>query len=456
MHLLVGALVGAALGVVGTIVAAKLADRPITWRSCLAGAVGGAVGGIVTAASLGTAAPGAIALGRAVLAFGAGGSASGLVQALAQNLLGHRSLARGLLSNTLGGLVGGVVAGLTLGIAAPMAGDLGPPLVSQAWLGSFAGLPAGAAGGATQAVVENAQSGRPLGNGVRDAALDGALTAGIAGGGGGAILGGVAMARSVPAADATPVETPGADAPTPERPPENGIAQALDPTQERGAPDESIAVTPRNGARAPAQRPAPGSLEIDPESPRQLDRRYTTSTVLGEGSYKVTYALRGSRYVLSTLEGPYGRDLSVTQGAAMLNGEVSMLRTLADHGVPTMKVVDMGVFDGHPALVAERYVSGSRAPDFRTTGYRYLNETSLADLDLIKNTLVSQGLAVRDLQFLISRDGHLAVVDPLRVYEGSSEDDVNFYLIRDGADWYVVRRFAERAIAERAATPRRR
>jgi hypothetical protein len=263
MHLLVGALVGGAIGLVGAVVASKIAGRPVTWRACLAGALGGAVGGLATAASLGTATPQGIALGQAIFAFGAGGAAGGLTQGLAQNGLAGRPLGRGLLASTVGGLAGGAVAGLTFGLAAPALSELAPSIfsgaaaetpvvvraaVTQTVAGVALGAPAGATGGAVEQATSNLEDGRPLGTGVARAASQGLEVGSLMGGAGGA-LGGVLLGVEGPPVPETPSSSSSA--------PRDGIAQALDPNEERGSAEpetEPPSRSPVTDARAAIER----------------------------------------------------------------------------------------------------------------------------------------------------------------------------------------------------------
>jgi hypothetical protein len=58
-----------------------------------------------------------------------------------------------------------------------------------------------------------------------------------------------------------------------------------------------------------------------------------------------------------------------------------------------------------------------------------LNERSVADLTRIKSTMETNKVKIDDLQFLIGKDGSVAIADPLKVTVGESPSANNKRMI---------------------------
>jgi filamentous hemagglutinin len=93
-----------------------------------------------------------------------------------------------------------------------------------------------------------------------------------------------------------------------------------------------------------------------------------------------------------------------------VNAERGKLARLRQNGIPTVET-----FPSRPGtIVYQKYAAGSKDPDFG----QYLNQRSLGDLNRIENQFRRNGVAVRDLQFLVGPNGRLVVNDPGRVHVG--------------------------------------
>ncbi|MGE0712637.1 MAG: hypothetical protein AB7N76_03435 [Planctomycetota bacterium] len=110
MHILAGALAGAAFAVVAVAVVALVTRKPTTAKALLLAALGGAVAGAVTTATLGASSGVAVGLGKEVAAFAMGGAAGGGSERLADNALEGRPLTDHLATSTAVGAGVGLVS----------------------------------------------------------------------------------------------------------------------------------------------------------------------------------------------------------------------------------------------------------------------------------------------------------------------------------------------------------
>lgn len=110
MHVLIGALVGAAFAVVVTVGMSLLAGKKPRWKHVALAALGGAVAGAVASATLGAGGLAATTLGRQAVGFGLGGAAGGASERVAENALEGRPLHQGVGRATVVGGASGVVS----------------------------------------------------------------------------------------------------------------------------------------------------------------------------------------------------------------------------------------------------------------------------------------------------------------------------------------------------------
>jgi len=166
-----------------------------------------------------------------------------------------------------------------------------------------------------------------------------------------------------------------------------------------------------SSARSAARRAG----ELEAEVASLADLHFALGDELGAGSDKTTYAVKDDpSLAISVVNRRPGKTLQ--EEFSVLAKESSQLRILSDAGVPVVDTVGYGIQDGHAAVITKRYATAMKAPDFEDSGYRFLNETSVRDLEQIRDTLASNKIIVRDLQFLVASDGHVVVADPLRIF----------------------------------------
>jgi len=112
--------------------------------------------------------------------------------------------------------------------------------------------------------------------------------------------------------------------------------------------------------------------------------------------------------------------------------EAEGLQLLASKGLPTVKFFGETEVSGQPALILE-YIDGASSKDItdnsknpiaKQNAIELLNESSIRDLEAIRDSLIRQNLNVTDLQFMIRKDGRVFINDPMGVQPGSpySED----------------------------------
>lgn len=138
IHVLIGAAVGAVIGIAATVVAATITHRPITWKRLLAAGLGGALGGAVTAATFGAAGPLAATGTRFLTATAIGGSVSGGSEQVANNALAHQPLARNVVRSAAIAGATGVVFGQAERVLAPVVVRAAPGLTQLSEKGGAA------------------------------------------------------------------------------------------------------------------------------------------------------------------------------------------------------------------------------------------------------------------------------------------------------------------------------
>jgi Pretoxin HINT domain len=148
--------------------------------------------------------------------------------------------------------------------------------------------------------------------------------------------------------------------------------------------------------------------------------------LVGEGGNKKVYAY-GEGKVIGILKD--GKPLSA------LEKEIGYLHDLEKLGLPTVKgeIIDVG---GKPGIIYDRYALGSKDLVKTVNGRPtivgdspLLNAASAADLKAIRQTLVSGKTKIDDLQFLIGKDGHVVIADPLGVFPGQAPSRANLQTI---------------------------
>lgn len=116
MHILIGALVGAAFAVAVTVGMSLVTGRKPNWKHVALAALGGAVSGAIASATLGAGGLATATLGRQAVGFGVGGAVGGASERVAENALEGRHLEDGVVEATaIGGASGLVSLGVTRG-----------------------------------------------------------------------------------------------------------------------------------------------------------------------------------------------------------------------------------------------------------------------------------------------------------------------------------------------------
>ncbi|UTV41925.1 DUF4781 domain-containing protein (plasmid) [Ensifer adhaerens] len=132
---------------------------------------------------------------------------------------------------------------------------------------------------------------------------------------------------------------------------------------------------------------------------------------LGGGDFKTAFAF-GDKAVLVI------RESAITTISGFK--ELAMLNQLDEAGLPVARPLGLIRVGGHPALVVDRYIAGSKDMLDRTgdvvVDSSRMNENSLLSLLQIKLTMQMRRIDVRDLQFLMKDDGSFVIADPLAVH----------------------------------------
>jgi hypothetical protein len=150
----------------------------------------------------------------------------------------------------------------------------------------------------------------------------------------------------------------------------------------------------------------------------QLSDRYKIAEKLGSGAFKDVYAVEGHPELAL---GIFERNQNGAWGNKdnLLQEEKDMLDKIAAVGVPTATILEINTYDGKKAYLQKRYDTANRAPDWQTKRWEDLSETSIEDCHKIEAALVAAHLNVSDAQFLIGKDGHVVLSDPLSISWGA-------------------------------------
>lgn len=112
-----------------------------------------------------------------------------------------------------------------------------------------------------------------------------------------------------------------------------------------------------------------------------------------------------------------------------------MLNKLDELGLPTVNARSVTV-DGKGGLMFDKFAEGSKdivrleKGKVRIVGDSpLLNQQSIDDLTVIRNTMVNKKIKINDLQFLIGKDGHVVIADPLDVLVGEAPSKSNLRMI---------------------------
>ena len=137
-----------------------------------------------------------------------------------------------------------------------------------------------------------------------------------------------------------------------------------------------------------------------------LPPQYALGAHLGAGAYKDAYAAAGDPNAVV-------RVLKNNANANVLASEHTQLQTLAQRGVPVVRVLAEGEVNGKIADVVERYEISNRDPQWAQQGPR-LVASARDDLMRIRQGILQGGVAIQDIQLLF-KQGHVVVSDPLGI-----------------------------------------
>lgn len=112
IHILVGAGIGALVGLASYVVVGKLTHQRLSWHAAIAAVLAGAVGGGVTAATLGAGGVAAATFGRTLGAASLGGFAGGATNRTTDDVLTHRTPGKDVLQSAAVGAATGVAFGV--------------------------------------------------------------------------------------------------------------------------------------------------------------------------------------------------------------------------------------------------------------------------------------------------------------------------------------------------------
>jgi len=164
-----------------------------------------------------------------------------------------------------------------------------------------------------------------------------------------------------------------------------------------------------------------------------LESTYKLGERIGKGTFKSFYEVKDHPdLVLGIVERPVDSALGEedddpeTPRQLPLEKEKALLDRLEAKGLPVAKILAIGTFGGKPAYVQKRFESSDRDPDFYTKKrWELLNENTIKDLESIEKTLKKNRIDVADLQFLVAKDGHVAIADPMKVVRRTSINDAD-------------------------------
>jgi hypothetical protein len=148
--------------------------------------------------------------------------------------------------------------------------------------------------------------------------------------------------------------------------------------------------------------------------------------LLGRGGNKYVYAY-GDNQAVGVLIG--------STNPQVISDEINMLGKLHDAGIPTVNPQAVSV-DGSPGMLMDRFAQGSKDVVRLVDGKvrivgdsSLLNQQSVADLQAIRDKMVTNEIKIDDLQFLISNEGHVVVADPLDVHFNTPPSTRNLRMI---------------------------
>jgi Mpv17 / PMP22 family len=145
IHIAIGALIGAAVGAIGTGVAQAIKGQPLDWKSIAAGAVGGAAAGAVITATCGAGLLAGSALTQTGGMIGAG-ALGGFGEQVTDNVLHEREWGEDVVKSTATGAVCGAIGAALRHAARPVAALVGRTRAGQA-MGNAASAVGGRAKG---------------------------------------------------------------------------------------------------------------------------------------------------------------------------------------------------------------------------------------------------------------------------------------------------------------------
>ncbi|CAN7488688.1 hypothetical protein LJR066_003162 [Acidovorax sp. LjRoot66] len=142
---------------------------------------------------------------------------------------------------------------------------------------------------------------------------------------------------------------------------------------------------------------------------------------LGEGGTKDVFAY-GEKYAVGVLHS--GR-------ISELESELKLLGQLKEMGLPVVNARGPIMVGDRPALVYDRFEAGTKDAVKVIRGrvtvvgdLGVLNGKSIADLMLIKEKLLNAEIKIKDLQFLVNRDGGVVISDPMGVEKGYKKENM--------------------------------
>ena len=116
------------------------------------------------------------------------------------------------------------------------------------------------------------------------------------------------------------------------------------------------------------------------------------------------------------------RLLQLGQDINILTRELAILKQLDDLGLPTVNARHIEVY-GKLGILMDRFELGSKdivrtinkKPKIIVTS-PLLNKRSIQDLENIRKVLRQKKVQVKDLQFLIGKDGGIVIADPVEIH----------------------------------------
>ncbi|MGL4959647.1 MAG: DUF4781 domain-containing protein [Inquilinus sp.] len=159
---------------------------------------------------------------------------------------------------------------------------------------------------------------------------------------------------------------------------------------------------------------------------RAIDPETNLGEVLGTGVEKTAFAF-GDDHVIVVY-----KDLEpeVPRPGEAYSDPEHQQATLAELdrlGFPIARIQAEFDFNGQKAFLQDRYVANDRDLDSRMDAsgqplsVTLLNQNSISSLKAIRSLLISEDVAIADLQFLIDKDGRFVIADPVGMKQGLDE-----------------------------------